>query len=147
MVPIYNAPRHTNVISSHVMYKLKFLYEKSPMLKERIERHGNEDRSRIELRNNCVMCFPVWILLLLSASSPFGWPLSKLNENNSFPKTRQEEIDVHFIPPRNWRSMKVTMDSEYGLIIANEKWPVLSDQIIFELRFVHTLFYLNYSWS
>ena len=93
-------PSNANVISSHVIYKIKVNDDESLKLKARIAPHGNEDSLKHEMRADCSMCAPMGIRLLISIATIYKWRLTKVDVKSAFLQTGAAERQVFVIPPR-----------------------------------------------
>lgn len=83
-----------------MIYKVKFLDDKSLELKSRVAPNGIEDSLQKELRSDLSMCLPVGLRILLSASALFGWRLYQLDVKSDFSKTGYVTRDVFVVAPR-----------------------------------------------
>lgn len=54
-------PRDANIVSSHVVYKIKVEDDDSLRLKARIAPHGNEDSDTKNPRLDCCTCAPIGV--------------------------------------------------------------------------------------
>ena len=144
-------PHNANVISSHVLYKLKINDDNSFKLKARIAPHGNKDSMQSELRSDCCMCSPTGLKIVLMTAAIFKWKLVKADVKNAFLQTGLAERDVYVIPPRessNRKSLWLLLAAAYGLVNANSKWQLQSDTAITNMgltqcRYIPQLFYMK----
>lgn len=138
-VPIDEVPKDANVISSHVIYKVKVNDDKSLKLKARIAPHGNEDSIKNELRSDCAMCPPLGVRIILSIATLFAWILTAIDVKTAFLQTGRAERDVYVIPPTEstdrGSKMWLLLCAAYGLINSNAKWQVQSDQELKDIGF------------
>lgn len=74
-IKIDDVPKNANIISSHVIYKIKISDDASLKLKARIAPHGNEDSFKFDLKSDCAMCSPCGMRIILSLSSLYKWSL------------------------------------------------------------------------
>ena len=137
-VPISSVPADANVISSHVIYKVKLLDDNSLQMKSRIAPHGNKDHDRAELKTDSATCPPTGIRILFSVTVIFGWVLVKIDFVSAFLQTGKALRDVYVIPPYESRDSAVywlLLTAAYGLVNANAKWQKLSDECLRMLGF------------
>lgn len=80
-------PESANVITSHVLYKIKANDDVALRMKARIAPHGNEDRERDKLKSDSATCPPTGIRMLLSIASLLKWPLAKIDFTSAFLQT------------------------------------------------------------
>ena len=140
-----DVPRNANVIRSHVLYKIKTRDDASLTCKARIAPHGNEDRDREHLRTDSACCPPLGIPILFSISVMFQCYLTKIDVKSAFLQTGSAQRDVYVIPPKEsadrgfvWLLTVAT----YGLVNANAKWQVHSDQTFIDMG-LNTLVYVT----
>ena len=126
-------PSNANVISSHVIYKIKLNDDNSLKLKARIAPHGNQDSMKTDLRSDCCMCSPTGLRIVLMIASLHKWKLAKADVKNAFLQTGLAERDVYVIPPKesyNRKSLWLLLTAAYGLVNANSKWQLQSDSAL-----------------
>lgn len=70
-VPVENVPPDANIITIHVIYKVKHGDDGSRIMKSRIAPHGNKDREKRSLKSDSSTCPPVGIRILLSLAVLF----------------------------------------------------------------------------
>ena len=87
-------PAGSNVISSHVLYKVKQNDEGSLKLKARIAPHGNEDDLKDVLSKDCMPCPPTGIRILESLASLFGWPVYRADVKAAFLQTGDSPVYI-----------------------------------------------------
>jgi len=117
-----SVPNNSNVITSHVIYKIKANDDGSLKMKARIAPHGNKDRDREDLKSDSATCPPTGIRVLLSIASLMKWPLAKIDFTSAF-----------LIPPRECGDRSkywLLLTAAYGLVNANAKWQKQSDEVL-----------------
>ena len=132
-----DVPEGANVASSHVLYKVKHKDDGSLKLKARIAPHGNEDDMRRILSKDCTTCPPTGLRIVESIASLKGWKIKKADVKAAFLQTGAATRDVYVKPPREC-GMKSThmwllLTAAHGLVNANAKWQVQSDELLFDL--------------
>ena len=100
-VPIHGAPKNSNIITSHVIYKVKENDEGSLKMKARIGLHGNKGKEKQMLKTNFSQCPPTGIRIFLSIAAMMQWPLAKIDFTRAFLQTGEAKRDVYVVPPEN----------------------------------------------
>ena len=150
-VRVSKIPPDANIISSHVIYKVKMNDDKALKLKARIAPHGNEDSLKHDLRSDCCVWPLTGIRLLLSMASLRKWRITKMDVESAFLQTGDANRNVYVVPPRESKNRSfywLLLTAAYGLVNANAKWQVQSDNLLFtighyQLAYVLQLFYLH----
>lgn len=123
-VHISSVPIGSNVLSSHVLYKVKTLNDGSRKIKARIAPHGNKDRDRNKLKTDSAVCTPVGIRVLSFAVIK-GWKLCKIDFKSAFLQPGLAERNVYVVPPRECETRSfywLLLTAAYGLVNASAKW-------------------------
>lgn len=144
-------PADANIISSHVLYKVKVNDDNSLMMKARIGPHGNKDRDKHNLKTDFALCPPIGIRVLLSMANMFKWTLAKSDVKSAFLQTGTAERDIYVVPPRESRKKSFywhLLTAAYGLVNASAKWQDHSDSFFYEIGFqqlpyIPHLFYMS----
>jgi len=132
-INVKSVPSNANVITSHVIYKVKANDDGSLKMKARIAPHGNKDRERQDLKTDSATCPPTGIRILLSIASLMKWPLAKIDFTSAFLQTGNAERDVYVVPPRECGDRSnywLLLTAAYGLVNANAKWQKQSDDVL-----------------
>ena len=151
MVHKSKIPKYANIITSHVIYKVKINDDGSQKMKARIAPHGNKDKDRHRLKTDSATCPPTGIRLLLSLACIHKWNLAKIDFTSAFLQTGAANRDVYVVPPRESSDKShywLLLTSAYGLVNANAKWQEQSDSFLntigfTQLIFVPQLFYIS----
>ena len=98
--PIDKLPKNSNVITSHVIYKVKANDYGSFKMKARIAPHGYKDKDKDMLNNDSPQCPPTGKRILLSISTIMKWPLAKIDFASAFLQSGNATSDVYLVPPR-----------------------------------------------
>lgn len=137
VVAIADVPLNANIISSHTIYKVKVNDDGTLRLKARIEPHGNEDLFKDLMRNDCSMCAPTGVLLLLSLATLLQWRISKADVKSAFLQTGPAENPVYVRPPYEIQDKRrfywLLQAAAYGLVNGNAKWHTQSDHLLLSL--------------
>ena len=150
-IHVSEVPDTANVISSHVLYKIKQLDDGSRLCKARISPHGNKDRERKDLKTDSASCPPLGIRIVLSTCLIFHWYLAKIDIKAAFLQSGAVDRDVYVKPPRECTQKAfywLLHVATYGLVNTNSKWRWHSDNTFLDLGLksvVHIpqLFYLR----
>ena len=129
-------PGNANVISSHVLYKIKELDDGTLKCKARIAPHGNKDSNMNDLKRDSATCPPIGFRTLLSICTIMQWFVSKVDIKGAFLQSGPAERDVYVVPPRECARRGfywLLLVASYGLVNANAKWQNHSDDTLFKL--------------
>ena len=152
LVHISDVPENENVITSHVLYKVKDCDDRKRLMKARIAPHGNKDSEKDGLKTDSTSCPPTGIRALLSNATIHKWPLAKIDFKSAFLQTGDAKRDVYVVPPRECESRSrhywLLLTAAYGLVNANAKWQEHSDQFLHSIGFkqisyILQLFYIR----
>lgn len=150
-VYISNVPKDANIISSHVLYKVKILDDGSKLVKARIAPHGNKDSMKDDLKKDSAMCSPVGMRVALSICTMKRWNFAKIDFTSAFLQSGLAERDVYVVPPREsgkrvyyW----LLLTAAYGLVNAGAKWQQTIDNSLaklgfLQLAYIPQLFYMK----
>ena len=129
-----NLPKDANVISSHLVYRIKDDPERKGMLKlkARLCVHGNHDKEKDYMRSDAAVASHEGFRLLYSVAATFGMCLGKVDIRGAYSQSGEAARDIFLVPPREmcraeflWKMMR-TM---YGIVSAGRKWQRASDGI------------------
>ena len=101
-IHVSKVPENANVISTHVMYKIKELDDGSRICKARIARHGNKDKETNSLRTDSVSCPPLGMRVPLSLCTLLKFYVSKIDIKAAFLQSGKAMRDMFVIPPREF---------------------------------------------
>lgn len=135
-VHVNKVPANSNIISSHVLYKIKLRDDKSYMCKARIAPHGNKDRDKHLLKTDSSSCPPIGMRILLSLSIIFHSFLTKIDVKSAFLQTGRAERDIYVVPPKECAVQTfywLLKTASYGLVNANAKWQLHSDTTFLDI--------------
>ncbi len=121
---VSNVSKNFNIITSHVVYKVKANDDGSLKLKARIAPRGHKDRGKAFRKGDSAKCPPTGIRILLSISAMMKWPLAKIDFTSAFLQTGDAKRDVYVVSPRECRKRSccwVLLTSAYGVVNANAK--------------------------
>jgi len=125
-------PRNANVISSHVVYKLKTDEDGSRKLKARIVPHGNHDDEKDDVRKDSSNAPLHVIRLLLSLVTFFDFRIATADITGAFLQSGPIKRDIYVRPPREWRGTRGTLwkllKLPYGIADAGRQWQKVVEQ-------------------
>lgn len=122
----HSALRHANVITSHVVYKVKTQEDGSRSLKARIVPHGNRDDEKNDIRKDSSTAQLSTIRLLLSLVTFLGFRLTTADIKGAYLQSGPVKRDIYVRPPREWRGPRMTLwkllKRPYGIVEAGRQW-------------------------
>ena len=121
-----NIPLDANVITSHVVYKLKSDEEGRKVLKARIVPHGNHDAEKDEIRKDLSTAQLFVIRLLLSIVTFLGFRLGMADIKGAYLQSGPVKREIYVRPPREWEGCRSTLwkltKLPYGIVEAGRQW-------------------------
>lgn len=84
MIPISTVPTSADVVTSHVLYKVKTNDYKFLKLKARPVPQGSKDSEKLPVKTDSAVRSPTGIRNLLSLATIFKWCLAKINFKGAF---------------------------------------------------------------
>ena len=150
LVHVSDVPKDANIITSHVIYKVKSNDDGTYKMKARIAPHGNKDKEKEQLKTDSCPCPPTGIRMLLSLATIMKWPVAKIDFKSAFLQTGFAQRDVYVVPPRESRTKNhywLLLTAAYGLVNANAKWQNAIDNYLttlgfLQVRYIPQLFYV-----
>ena len=121
-----DVPRHANVITSHVVYKIKTDEDGRRAMKARIVPHGNHDDQKDEVPKDSSNA-PLFIVrLLLSLVSFLGFRVGTADIKIAFLQSGPITRDFYVRPPREWSTVRSILwkllKLPYGIADAGRQW-------------------------
>ena len=119
-------PLRANVISSHVIYKVKTSEDGSHTLKARIVPHGNKDVYKDDIRKDSSTAQFDVIRILLAAVTFLGMRLAMADIKGAYLQSGPIQREIYVRPPREWtdargKVWKLTK-LPYGIVEAGRQW-------------------------
>lgn len=139
-------PRSSNswcasIISSHTVYKLKQIYDKSLRLKAHIATHGDENSDKDNLHTECCMGPPVGIWIVATTPSTKKWRIVRMDAESSLLQTAAASRKVYVIPSsefsHRYSVLWHLLPASYGLFNSNYKWKGQSGDAFVSFGFEH----------
>ena len=119
-------PAHANVITSHVVYKLKTDEIGNRDLKARIVPHGNHDAEKDEIRKDSSTAQLFVIRLLFSVVTFLGFRLRMADIKGAYLQSGPITREIFVQPPRKWTGPRGTLwkltKIRYGIVEAGRQW-------------------------
>lgn len=85
------------------------------------------------------MCAPVVLRVLFTIAAQMKWRISKVDVASAFLQTGPAERNIYLIPPSEssdrGRALWLLLFAAYGLVNANAKFQVQSDQMLISMGF------------
>ena len=121
-----DVPRYANVITSHVVYKVKTDEEGTRKMKARIVPHGNHDDEKDNVRKDSSNASLFVVRLLLSLATFLHYRVGTADIKGAFLQSGPITRDIFVRPPREWPSKRGTLwklrKLPYGIADAGRKW-------------------------
>lgn len=99
-VPRLQIPSNANIITIHVLYKVKVIDDDTFKLKARIAPHGNKDLLKNVLTSDCCVCSPLGFRVVMTCATMMRWSIHKADVKSAFLQTGPAKRDVYVCPPR-----------------------------------------------
>lgn len=119
-------PLNANVITSHVIYKVKTDEEGLRNMKARIVPHGNRDFEKDNIRKDSSTAQFAVIRLLLCLSTFLGFRLGHADVKGAYLQSGPITRDVYVRPPKEWQGNRCLLwkltKLPYGIVEAGRQW-------------------------
>jgi len=121
-----DAPDDANVITSHVIYKVKTDENDQRKLKARIVPHGNKDLEKDDIRSDSSTAQFAVIRLLLFLTVFLGFRLGTVDVKGAYLQSGPITRDIYVRPPREWKGPRGILwklvKLPYGIVEAGRQW-------------------------
>lgn len=119
-------PNNANVISSHVVFKVKTQDDESLRMKARIVVHGNRDADKDSVRSDCASADMMLVRMVISLTTIMGFNLASADIKGAYMQSGPIRREVYVRPPRDchrrrgviWKLLKLP----YGMTDAGRQW-------------------------
>lgn len=119
-------PKGSNIISSHVVFKVKTNDDGSLRLKGRIVVHGNRDDDKDLVRSDSAAADMMIVRLVISLAAMLGFNLATADIKGAYMQSGPIRREVYVRPPRDcfrkrgvvWKLLKLP----YGMTEAGRQW-------------------------
>ena len=125
-----DVPQDANVITSHVVYKVKQAEDGTRKLKARLVPHGNRDSQKDSVRSDSSAAGFSVIRLLLMLTIFLGFKMGILDVKGAYLQSGPCRRTIYVRPPREWRSRKKgrklwkLFKLPYGITEAGRQWQL-----------------------
>lgn len=131
-IPDKEVPRDANVITSHVVYRVKTDEDGSRLMKARIVPHGNHDDEKDEVRKDSSNAPLFVVRLLLSLVTFLGFRNGTADIKGAFLQSGPIDRDVYIRPPREWPTVRGMLwklrKLPYGIANAGRQWQKVVEE-------------------
>ena len=125
-----DVPHDANIITSHVVYKIKTAEDGTRTLKSRIVPHGNRDDDKDSIRKDSATAQLNIIRLLLSLVTFLGFRLATADIKGAYLQSGPIKRAIYVRPPREWyrrhgsnrRILWKLTKLPYGIVEAGRQW-------------------------
>ena len=125
-VPEREIPRNANIITSHVVYKVKTDEDGQRKMKARIVPHGNHDNEKDNVRKDSSNASLFVVRLLLSLATFLGYRIGTADIKGAFLQSGPIQREIFVRPPRSWSSKRSVLwklrKLPYGIADAGRQW-------------------------
>lgn len=119
-------PKTANIISSHVIFKIKTNDDESLKLKGRIVVHGNRDAEKDMVRSDCAAADMMIVRMMISLATILGFNMATADIKGAYMQSGPIQREVYVRPPKDchrkrgmvWKLLKLP----YGLTDAGRQW-------------------------
>lgn len=133
-------PKHANVISSHVIYKIKTEESGIRRLKARLCPHGNRDIMKDDIRKDSATAQFDVIRLMLTITTFLPMRIGVVDISGAYMQSGPIKRDIYVRPPREWeqttrgRIWKL-LKLPYGVTEAGRQWAtVIEDWLTTDMK-------------
>lgn len=127
-----SVPRNANVISSHVVYKLKTEEDGKRKMKARIVPHGNHDDEKDDVRKDSSNASLSVVRLLLSLVTFLGFRIGTADIKGAYLQSGPIKRDIYVRPPRDWSTLRgilwKLLKLPYGIADAGRQWQKVVEE-------------------
>lgn len=125
-------PADANVITSHVIYKVKTDENEVLKLKGRIVPHGNKDTEIDDIRKDSSTAQFNVILLLLCLTTFLGFRIGLADVMGAYLQSGPIARDIYVRPPREWmgnrKKLWKLIKLPYGIVEAGRQWQKVIEE-------------------
>lgn len=144
-------PRNANIITSHVVYKIKTDEQGERDLKARIVPHGNRDVEKDSIRKDSATAQLGVIRLLLSIVTFLGFRLGFADIKGAYLQSGPIQRDIYVRPPKEWQGARGMLwrvlwrltKLPYGIVEAGRQWQKTIERWMMSEGGLETVFGLS----
>ena len=142
--PVGDVPPGSNIVGSHVVYRVKVSDTGEFKFKARLVVHGNEDAEKDNIRKDSATAHLTTIRLILSMAVCFNLKLGKIDIKAAYFQSGAIRRQIFVRPPRElllFRTLWRLLGLPYGIVEAGRQWQLASDDFLNEIGLepVHAL--------
>lgn len=131
-VPEAEVERKANLITSHVVYKVKTDEKSERTMKARIVPHGNRDKEKDDIRKDSATVQLDIIRLLLSLTTFMGFRLAAIDITGAYLQIGPINRNIYVRPPKEWNGVRGVLwkltKLPYGVVEAVRQWMKVVDE-------------------
>ena len=130
---IAEIPPGSNIVGSHVVYRIKKNEDGSYRFKARLVVHGNEDASKDDIRKDAATAHLTTIRLILSLAVCYGFQLGQIDIKAAYFQSGPIRRRIYVRPPRDlllFRILWLLLSLPYGIVEAGRQWQLASDDFL-----------------
>lgn len=150
-VPEKDVLRNANIITSHVVYKIKTDEQGDRELKARIVPHGNRDVEKESIRKDSATAQLCVIRLLLSIVTFLGFRLGFADIKGAYLQSGPIQRDIYVRPPKEWQGARGMLwrvlwrltKLPYGIVEAGRQWQKTIERWMLSAGGLETVFGLS----
>ena len=123
----------SNLVGSHVVYRIKKNDDDSYRFKARLVVHGNEDVEKDEIRKDAATAHLVTVRFLLSLAVCYGLKLGKVDIKAAYFQSGRIKRQIFVRPPKEmllFRTVWELIALPYGIVEAGRQWQLASDDFL-----------------
>lgn len=125
-----NVPRNSNIITSHVVYKVKTDEQGDREPKARIVPHGNRDLEKDNIRKDSATAQLCIVRLLLALTAILGFKLGFADMKGAYLQNGPIQRDIFVRSPNEWQGGRGMLWNvlwrltklPYGIVEAGRQW-------------------------
>ena len=130
---ITDIPPGSNIVGSHVVYRVKQDDNSALKFKARLVVHGNEDVQKNDVRKDAATAHLTTIRLILSMATLFRFTLAKIDIKAAYFQSGAIRRRIYVRPPREmllFRTVWKLLGLPYGIAEAGRQWQLVSDDFL-----------------
>ena len=130
---IAEIPPGSNIVGSHVVYRIKKNEDGNFRFKARLVVHGNEDASKDDIRKDATTAHLTTIRLILSLAVCYGFQSGQIDIKAAYFQSGPIRRRIYVRPPRDlllFRILWLLLSLPYGIVEAGRQWQLTSDDFL-----------------
>ena len=139
-----DVPRYANVITSHVVYKLKTDEDGTRKMKARLVPHGNHDNEKDTVRKDSSNASLFVVRLLLSLATFLSFRIATADIKGAFLQSGPINRQIFVRPPKEWHGPRGVLwklrKLPYGIADAGRQWQKVVEKWMLDKAGVERVF-------